>query len=105
MAQSVSNDALWVKLSEIEEKINRCLKAQETSVSTQDYYMRLTALHSQYREIEMNYNEVVKHLKTAFAEKIALALLYKLEKATIELVAVQRQIIKLTEEFERKHLP
>lgn len=36
MNKSVSNDALWTKLSEIEEKINRYLKGQETSVSTQE---------------------------------------------------------------------
>jgi hypothetical protein len=69
-----------------------------------DYYMRLTTFHSQFRAIGVNYNQIVKHLKTAFSEKIALALLYKLEKATIELVAIQKQIVKLTEEFERKYL-
>ena len=36
MAQSVSNDALWVKLSEIEEKINRLLKEQKEAVPLQE---------------------------------------------------------------------
>jgi hypothetical protein len=35
MAQSVSNDALWEKLSEIEEKINKSLGEQKVVVSTQ----------------------------------------------------------------------
>jgi hypothetical protein len=69
-----------------------------------DYYMRLTTLHSQFRAIGVNYNQVVKHLKAIFTEKMALAMLYKLEKATIELVAINRRIEKLTEEFEQKYL-
>lgn len=36
MSKSVSNDALWEKLSEIEEKISKYLKEQETSVPTQE---------------------------------------------------------------------
>ena len=69
-----------------------------------DYYMRLTTFHSQFRAIGVNYNQVVKHLKAAFTEKTALALLYKLEKATIELVTINRKITELTREFEEKYL-
>ena len=50
-----------------------------------EYYNRLTALYSQYRGIAVNYHQVVKALNTNFSEKKALAFLYKLEKATIEL--------------------
>jgi len=66
--------------------------------------MRLTTFHSQFRAIGVNYNQVTKAIKTAFTEKKALAFLYKLEKATQELVAINRQIIQLTEEFEQKYL-
>jgi hypothetical protein len=69
-----------------------------------DYYMRLTTFHSQFRSIGVNYNQVVKHLKTVFTEKTTLALLYKLEKATMELVAINQKIIALTKEFEAKYL-
>jgi hypothetical protein len=69
-----------------------------------DYYIRLTTFHSQFRAIGVNYNQIVKHLKTAFTERTALTLLYKLEKATIELVAIQKHMMKLTEEFEQKYL-
>jgi hypothetical protein len=69
-----------------------------------DYYMRLTTFHSQFRAIGVNYNQVVKHLKTVFTEKTALALLYKLEKATKELVVTHKQIVDLTREFEEKYL-
>lgn len=70
-----------------------------------EYYTRLTAFYSQYRGIAVNYNQVVKALHTNFAEKKALAFLYKLEKATIELADLNRQIIKLTHEFEARWLP
>jgi hypothetical protein len=52
----------------------------------------------------VNYNQVVKHLKATFTEKMALAMLYKLEKATIELVTINRKIVELTEEYEQKYL-
>jgi hypothetical protein len=52
----------------------------------------------------VNYNQVVKHLKGTFTEKKTLAFLYKLEKATRDLVDFQQKIIDLTEEFEDKYL-
>ena len=82
----------------------REIKYVKLDKAAMDYYMRLTTFYSQFRAIGVNYNQIVKHLKTAFSEKTALALLYKLEKATIELVSIQRQIVDLTKEFERKHL-
>jgi hypothetical protein len=83
---------------------NRELKVVKIDKAAMDYYMRLTTFHSQFRAIGNNYNQVTKAIKTVFTDKKALAFLYKLEKATQELVAVNRQIIKLTEDFERKYL-
>ena len=83
---------------------NRELKVVKIDKAAMDYYMRLTTFHSQFRAIGNNYNQVTKAIKTVFTDKKALAFLYKLEKATQELVAINRQIIQLTEEFERKYL-
>ena len=80
------------------------LKVVKIDKAAMDYYMRLTTFHSQFRAIGTNYNQVTKALKANFSEKKALAFLYKLEKATLELVAIYKQIIALTGEFERKHL-
>jgi plasmid stabilization system protein ParE len=66
--------------------------------------MRLTTFHAQFRAIGTNYNQVTKALKSTFTEKKALAFLYKLEKATIELVTIFKQVQDLTSEFEQKHL-
>lgn len=70
----------------------------------QDYYMRLTTFFGQFRAIGTNYNQIVRSLNTNFTEKKALAFLYKLEQATIELVQLNQQIITLTTEFEQKYL-
>jgi hypothetical protein len=72
--------------------------------ATMDYYIRLTNLYHQFQAIGNNYNQTVKALKTNFSEKRALALLYKLEKATLELILLSKQIIALTREYERKWL-
>jgi len=64
--------------------------------------MRLTTFHSQFRAIGVNYNQAVKSIKFAFEEKKALYYLAKLEKATMELVVLNRQIIDITEKFEVK---
>jgi hypothetical protein len=84
--------------------LKREIKYVKLDKAAMDYYMRLTNFHSQFRAIGVNYNQVVKHLKGTFSEKMALALLYKLERATVELVSIQRQVVGLTEEFERKYL-
>ena len=69
-----------------------------------DYYTRLTNFYAQYRTIGVNYNQGVKALNSNFSEKKALAYLYKLEKATIELAKLNHDIIELTRDFELKWL-
>lgn len=73
--------------------------------STPEYYAKLSDLHAQYRRIGVNYNQVVKELKSRFSEKKALALLYKLEEITRELVVVSREVVALTQKFEQQWLP
>lgn len=70
-----------------------------------EYYAKLSDLHAQFRRIGVNYNQTVKELKSRFSEKKAMALLYKLEGITRELVAVNREIVALTQKFERKWSP
>ncbi len=79
------------------------VKVVQIDKGMQDYYMRLTTFYGQFRAIGTNYNQCVKALKSNFSEKKALALLYKLEKATVELVELQRKISAQIDEFERKH--
>jgi len=83
---------------------DRQLKVVKIDRAAMDYYMRLTTFHSQFRAIGVNYNQVVKAIKSAFTDKKALAFLYKLEQATRELVSLQHSIIALTKEFEAQYL-
>ena len=71
----------------------------ETDRGTLEYVAKLTQLHAQYRAIGVNYNQVVKELCTRFSERKALSLLYKLEKATMQLVEINRRIVAHSEEF------
>lgn len=75
----------------------------KTDRGTLEYVAKLTQLHAQYRAIGVNYNQVVKELRTRFSERKALAMLYKLEKATMQLVEINSRIVALSEEFRRKY--
>ena len=77
----------------------RVLKVDRTLV---DYYTRLSDFHAQFRAVGTNYNQVVKELRLHFSEKKAMALLYKLEQQTVELVKLSRQIVELSREMEAK---
>lgn len=84
---------------------NKPFKVVKIDKGIQDYYMRLTTFFGQFRSIGINYNQVVKALNSNLGEKKALAFLYKLELATIQLVETNKQIITLTAEFQQQYLP
>ena len=71
-------------------------------ILTVDYYTKLSDFHAQFRAIGTNYNQVVKELRLHFSEKKAMALLYKLEQQTVELVKLSRQIVELSKEMQEK---
>jgi hypothetical protein len=76
----------------------------KTDASAVEFTAKLTALHSQFRSVGVNYNQIVKELHSNFGEKKALALLYKLEKATVELAGIGRGVMQLCEQFKAKYL-
>lgn len=82
----------------------KSIKTIKVDKGTVDFYMRLTSFHSQFRAVGVNYNQMVKLLYTHFSERKAAAMLYKLEKQTIEMVEIFKKVMQLTEEFEQKHL-
>ena len=63
------------------------MKVVKIDKAATDYYIKLTNLQSEYRRIGVNYNQAVKALHTGLSEKKALAMLYKLEQLTIELIS------------------
>ena len=80
------------------------VKVVKIDKATMDYYIRLTEFHRQFQAVGNNYNQVVRAIKNNFGEKRAMALLYKLEKATLELILISKKIILLTQEYEKKWL-
>ncbi len=77
----------------------KVMKVDKTLV---DYSTKLSDFHAQFRAIGTNYNQVVKELRIHFSEKKAMALLYKLEQRTIDLVRVSREIAELSREMQTK---
>ena len=80
----------------------RTFKVLTVDKTLVDYYTKLSDFHAQFRAIGTNYNQVVKELRLHFSEKKAMALLYKLEQQTVELVKLSRQIVELSREMEAK---
>ena len=80
------------------------VKVVKVDKATMDYYIRLTEFHRQFQTIGNNYNQVVRAVRNNFGEKRAMALLHKLEKATLELILISKKIILLTQEYEKKWL-
>lgn len=67
-----------------------------------DYLTKLSALFAEYRNIGVNYNIVVRELKSGFTEKKAMTLLYNLEKETRNLAGVTAKVFSLTEDMRRQ---
>jgi len=97
------------RLSNKAEFAKRCIFDNEIKViyynkRVYDFYMKLTHFYSQLRAIETNYNQVVKILYRHFHERKAAAFLYKLEKQTIELAILTKEITDKIHSLEDKHI-
>jgi len=68
------------------------------------FYLRLTSFHRQFRSVGVNYNQLVKILNANFSEKKALAYRNKLEEQTVEMIALFKKMVEITEDFERNYL-
>lgn len=99
-ASALPNRAKFIVLALFE----RPIKTVKVDVAAMDYYMRLTTLYGQFRSVGVNYNQVVKILYRNFSEKKASAYLFKLEKQTVELSQLCKQIMLLTERFKATYL-
>ena len=80
------------------------IKVVRIDKATMDYYVRLTNFYHQFQAIGNNYNQTVKAIKNNFGEKRAMALLYKLERLSLELMLVCKKVMALTQDYERKWL-
>ncbi|AKK71340.1 hypothetical protein OK18_00635 [Chryseobacterium gallinarum] len=71
---------------------------------TVEYCTKLSQLFSQFRAIGVNYNQVVKILHTHFGDKKTVFYIGKLEKHTLELAAICKEILILSKQFEAEYL-
>ena len=74
---------------------NRSIRVVTVDKGLEESWKILNDLQCQYRKFGNNYNQIVKVLHTTFGEKKALAMLYKLENLTIELVKINKEIISV----------
>lgn len=70
--------------------------------NTRVFIDRLSSLNAQYRTIGIDYDLAVKTLRENFTEKKAMKALYKLERLTIELVKLNREIVALARDFDAR---
>lgn len=110
------DDLEWDELSRMMEKANATVRAtfikrlvfgKPFKVLTTDrslavYCAKLSEFFAQYRTVGVNYDLVVKELRANFTEKKAMTLLYKLEKATIEMAKITTDVRALSLQFDEQ---
>jgi len=83
---------------------DQTFRVVKTDRAALEYVTKLTSFYAQYRALGVNYNQVVKELHSHFSEKKTLALLYRLESITKELVVLSEQIVNLSQDFKEKFM-
>lgn len=110
------DDLEWDELTRMMERAGTTVKATfikqlifgkpfkviTTDKSLAVYCAKLSEFFAQFRTIGVNYDLVVKELRANFTEKKAMTHLYKLEKATIDMVGIMSQVMSLSEKFEQQ---
>ena len=79
---------------------SRPFRVLTTDRSLAVYCAKLSEFFAQFRTVGVNYDLMVKELKSGFSEKKAMAMLYKLEKATLDMALIMREVKILTERFQ-----
>ncbi len=68
-----------------------------------DVYNLLFSFHAQFRGVGVNYNQLVKALKSNFTEKKAYAFIQKLHKETMKLAQIHEKVLAIATEFKEKY--
>lgn len=82
----------------------RPFKVFEVDENTRVFIDRLADFNARFKIIGSSYDELVRTLRTNFTEKKAMSALYNLEKKTIELINVGREITALARMFDERWL-
>lgn len=79
---------------------SRPFRVLKTDRSLAVFCAKLSEFFAQFRTVGVNYDLVVKELKSGFSENKAMTMLYKLEKATLEMTSVMHEVKDLAKRFE-----
>ena len=83
---------------------SRPFRVLKTDRSLAVFCAKLSEFFAQFRTVGVNYDLVVKELKSGFSKNIAMTMLYKLEKATLEMTSVMHEVKDLAKRFEAQWL-
>lgn len=70
--------------------------------SAVEYYRKLSELTAQIHKIGVLYNQTVRAINSYHSVKTAQILLEKLEKMSVQIIALQEQAIRLTIDYRKK---
>ncbi|MDD7318823.1 MAG: hypothetical protein PUG74_09140 [Prevotellaceae bacterium] len=70
--------------------------------SAVEYYCKLSELTAQIHKIGVLYNQTVRAINSYHSVKTAQILLEKLEKLSVQIIALQEQAIRLTIDYRKK---
>ncbi|WP_454880779.1 conjugal transfer protein MobA [Sphingobacterium detergens] len=82
----------------------RQIRSVQIDKGAMEYSIKLSQFFAQFRAIGVNYNQIVKILHTHFGDKKTIHYLGKLEKQTIELAELCKEILALSKRFESEYL-
>lgn len=82
---------------------NESFKVIKVDKGAIDVFNQLRAFHAQFRAVGVNYNQLIKALKSNFTEKKAFVMIHKLHQETMKLTAIHSQVLKIAEEFNEKY--
>jgi hypothetical protein len=75
---------------------NRKIFVRKYDPSLNETIIKLTQILALYRNVGVNYNQVVKQLNTCFSPNKAAQLISKLDARTVELVKLSEEVQKIT---------
>lgn len=78
----------------------RKFKVHYIDDNTRQFIDTLSNLNNHYREIRISYNLLLETLRLDFTEKKVKAVMKQLEKNTVELVKLNREIVALARKFD-----
>lgn len=103
LARMMERADVTVKATFIKQLIfDKPFKVLVSDKSLSVYCAKLSEFFAQYRMIGVNYDLTVKTLRENFTEKKAMKLLYKLERATIDLIGVTKEVMALSGKFDNQ---